>query len=71
MLCRQSEALNSVGFKDSDRRRFLEFVAAARLEKSLPVEDLRFAIDALGFTLSLAPSTSHQSIIAPINSVSR
>ena len=70
MLCRQSEALNSVGFKDSDRRRFLEFVAAARLEENRQVEDT-FTIDALGFTLSLAPSTSHQSIIAPINSVSR
>jgi hypothetical protein len=62
--------LNLVGLKDSDRRRFLEFIAAARLKESRPVEE-PYAIDALGFTLSLAPSTSHQSIIAPINSVSR
>ena len=65
----KSQALNSVGLKDSDRRRFLEFVAAARLEENRQVEDT-FTIDALGFTLSLAPTPPPKSKIRPISSVS-
>jgi len=61
--------LNLVGLKDSDRRRFLEFIAAARLKESRPVEE-PYAIDALGFTLSLAPTPPPKSKIRPISSVS-
>jgi len=65
----QSQALDSVGLKDSDRRRFLEFVAATRLEECRPVDD-PYALGALGFTMSAAPSTPPKSLMRPISSVS-
>jgi len=61
--------LDSVGLKDSDRRRFLEFAAAKRLEESRQVKD-PYTLGALGFTLSAAPSTPPKSLIRPISSVS-
>ena len=60
--------MNSVGLKDSDRRRFLELVAASRLEENRQVDT--FTIDALGFTLSLAPTPPPKSKIRTISSVS-
>ena len=65
----QSQALDSVGLKDSDCRRFLEFVAAKRLEESRQVKD-PYALGTLGFTMFPASTTPPNSKIRPIGSVS-